>query len=118
MKKQILKAFLLLGIIGSASSALAVTSIEGTVTIGAGNTFTPSAKVGIRIISAALSYAAQSCHINGTKQYGTVGGTGTTQDVSKIYSQDIPNQSSVTTGVGQPSDPATALALNATGTWL
>jgi hypothetical protein len=116
MKKQVLKSFLLLAIVGSASTAMAVTSIVGQVTIGAGNTFTPSAKVGIRIISGPLSYAAQSCHINGTKEYGTTGGTGSAKDVSKIYSKNIPDQASNTTGVGIPGDPADATDL-ASGTW-
>jgi hypothetical protein len=116
MKKQILKSFVLLAIVGSASTAMAVTSIVGQVTIGSGNTYTPSAKVGIRIISSALSYAASSCHINGTKEFGTTGGTGSAKDVSKVYSRSIPDQASNTTGVGIPSDPADATDL-ASGTW-
>jgi len=113
MKKQILISFLVLAIAGSASSAMATTSISGEVTIGAGNTFTPSAKVGIKIISAVGSYAPTSCHMNGTKEYGTVGGTGTTQDPSKIYSQAIPSQTGATS-VGVPDDPASAIALSGT----
>lgn len=115
MKKQILKAFLLLAIAGSASTAMAVTSIVEESTIGNGNTFTPSAKVGIYIISSPLSYAATSCHLNGTMEYGTVGGTNTTQDPSKIYSQAIPTQATTNTW-GIPDQPGSAITITGTGT--
>ena len=53
MRKQILKAFLLLCIVASASTAMAAQTISGTVTIGAGNTFSPSTKVVLRFGSIA-----------------------------------------------------------------
>ena len=90
MKKQILKAFLTIAVLSSASTAMAITSIIDTITIGAGNTFSPSTKVGLTISAVNTSYAAASCHLNGTKEYGTVGGanlTGSYNDPSKIYIQ-------------------------------
>ena len=117
MKKQILKAFLVLAVVGSASAAMAETTIVGTTMIGAGNTFTPSTKVGISISAVATAYAAGSCHLNGTKEYGTVGGTGITgtyADASKIYTKDIPTQST-TNNVGVPTPQTTATQLQ--GTW-
>lgn len=113
MKKQILKAFLVLAIAGAASSAMATTSITGQTTIGNGNTFSPSSKVGISITAIPTSYAAGSCHVNGTKEYGTVGGTGitgTNNDPSKIYSENIPTQSSTNTN-GVPTSQSSATAL-------
>jgi hypothetical protein len=118
MKKQILKAFLVLAIVASASTAMAGATIVGTVTIGAGNTFTPSTKVGINIMSTSTSYAAAGAHLNGTKEYGTVGGSGLAagQDPSKIYSKDIPSQVATAT-VGAPTTQTDATQLVGTG-WL
>jgi len=117
MKKQILKAFLVLAIVGAATSAMAVTSIVQTITIGAGNTFSPSSKVGLSITAGNTSYTAGSCHLNGTKEFGTVGGsgiTGTYNDPSKIYSKVIPEQASTNTvGIPTTQDSATELQ----GTW-
>ena len=90
MKKQIFKAFLVLAIAGAASTAMAAQTISGTCTIGAGNTFTPSAKVVIQIASIPTSYTSASAHLNGTKEYGTSGGAnlaGSYADPSKIYSR-------------------------------
>ncbi|MEI6827263.1 MAG: hypothetical protein WCK54_16845 [Desulfuromonadales bacterium] len=109
MKKNLIFATLL-GLL-SASTAFAVTTIEGSTTIG-GGTFTPSSKVGIKIISTATSYAATSAHVSGTYQYGTVGGSGVTGDPSKILKKAIPTQSGT---IGAPEDPASATGL--TGTW-
>ena len=117
MNKQILKAFILLTIVGFASSAMATATINASTTIGSGNTFTPSAKVGISITSGTLSYAAGSCHVNGTKEYGTVGGTGLTgtySDTSKIYIKDIPTQTSGSTSC-VPTSQNSATQLQ--GTW-
>lgn len=108
MKKQVLKAFLVLAVVASASSAMATQTINATVTIGAGNTFSPSSKVVISLASIATSYTASSAHLNGTKEYGTVGGsglTGTNADPSKVYSRDY------TTSAG--SNVATPTAQNA-----
>jgi hypothetical protein len=103
MKKTIFSSVLMLVVLASASAAMASTSITGSTTLGnATNSFTPSAKVGIFISSIATSYAATSCHLNGTYQYGTVGGTGTAADPSKIYTKAIPSQSAYT--IGTPSD--------------
>lgn len=118
MKKQILKAFLVLAVVGSASAAMAAQTINGTVTIGAGNTFSPSTKVVLQIASIATSYTAASAHLNGTKEYGTSGGTGLTgsfSDPSKIYSRDYTTTagSSVATTDAQTD----ALALQPTTGW-
>ena len=112
MKKQILKAFLVLAVVGSASSAMATQTISTTVTIGSGNTFTPSAKVVISVTSAATSYCAGSAHLNGTKEYGTCGGvgiTGTYNDTSKIYAQDYTTTANATAATPTSQTSATAL---------
>jgi hypothetical protein len=112
MKKQILKAFLILAVAGSASTAFA-TSITGTVTIGGpANTFTPSAKVALSVTSGATSYCAGSAHLNGTKEFATCGGTGITgtTDVSKIYSKDYTTTSGSTVATPTTQDSATTLA--------
>ena len=115
MKKQILKAFLLLSIVGAASTAMATQTIDQTVTIGAGNTFTPSSKVVITLTSIATSYVAGSAHLNGTKEYATCGGsnvTGTYNDVSKIYSEDYTTTSGST--VATPTSQTSATAMQGT----
>jgi len=115
MKKPITKLMVILAICGMSSTAFATVAITQTTTIGgASNTFTPSAKVGISAASIATSYVATSCHVNGTFQYGTLGGTGLTantySDPSKIYQSDIPSQSGKT--IGEPTAvDAAALAL-------
>lgn len=116
MKKNIFKAFIFLAISGSATTAMATQTISGTVTIGAGNTFTPSAKVVISVTSAATSYTAASAHLNGTKQYGTVGGaniTGSYTDPSKIYVADYTTTAGST--VATPTSQTSATSLS--GTW-
>jgi hypothetical protein len=118
MKKQILKAFLVLAIAGSASTAMAAQTISGTVTIGAGNTFTPSAKVVIQIASIATSYTATSAHLNGTKQYGTSGGSGlagSNADPSKIYSRVYTTTTAST--IATPTQQTDALTLQPTTGW-
>jgi hypothetical protein len=119
MKKQILKAFLVLAVVASASTAMATTSIVSTTMIGAGNTFTPSTKVGISVTAINTSYVAGSCHLNGTKEYGTLGGSNLTvaagkDDTSKIYTKDIPTQATTNT-VGVPTPQTSALALQGSG---
>ncbi len=116
MKKQILKAFLFFAIIGAAPAAMATQTINGTVTIGAGNTFTPSAKVVISITSNSTSYCAGGAHLNGTKEYATVGGTGITgsfTDPSKIYSKDYTTTANST--VATPTSQTSATALQGSG---
>ena len=116
MKKQIYKVMLILAIVGCSSMAHATKSINGTVTIGgATNTFTPSAKVGMSVTATVAAYTATSCHLNGSFQYGTVGGTGTTQDASKIYKAPFPSQSS--TLYGTPTVTDTAITLPTAVTW-
>lgn len=111
MKKTnvILSAVALCG--AFASTALAG-SITSSTTIG-GGTYAPSTKVGVLLVSLPASYGATSCHLNGTIEYGTVGGTGVTGDPTKIMSK--PYTSATTSGIGIPEAP-TALALPA-GTW-
>ena len=109
MKKTIFCSVLMLVVLASASGAMAVTTIIGATTLGnASNSFTPSTKVGISVLSTLTAYAATSCHVNGSYEYGTVGGTGTTQDPSKIYQATIPAQ---TGSVGVPDAPTSATAL-------
>jgi len=118
MKKQILKAFLVLAIAGSASAAMAAQTISETVTIGAGNTFTPSAKVVIQIASISTSYTATSAHLNGTKMYGTSGGAnlaGGFADPSKIYSQDYTTTSGST--IATPTAQTDGITLQPTSSW-
>lgn len=99
----------------SATGALAAnpTDIIGGTSIAIGNgTFTPSNKVGIKIWSSASSYAASSAHLNGTFEYGTVGGTGVTGDPSKILKKAHTTSSAESTaGYGIPTAPASATAL-------
>ena len=80
MKKNILKAFLVLASLAFASSAFAV-SISSSTVIG-GGTFAPSAKVTIKAIATTTAYAATSQHESGKKQFGT-----NNQD-PKIYFDD------------------------------
>jgi len=116
MKKQIFKAFLVLAIVGSASAAMAAQTISQTVTIGTG-TFSPSAKVVIMIASSATSYAATSAHLNGLKEYGTVGGAnivGTFSDPSKVYSRAYATTPATST-IATPASPTSASELGGTG---
>lgn len=115
MQKFILNSLVALALIVPASAAMATVTISGQTSLGS-SSFTPSAKVGISITATASAYAATSCHLNGTYEYGTVGGTGTTQDPSKIYSATIPSQSSTAT-VGAPDATTTATALPTAATW-
>jgi hypothetical protein len=110
MKKNILLSIAV--VLAAATGAFgAAADITGSTSIGNG-TFSPSNKVGIRIISTATSYAATSAHLSGNVQYGTVGGSGVTGDPSKIVKQSYAADSTATTaGIGQPIAPATALAL-------
>lgn len=120
MVQRILKTFLLLSIIGSAATAMATQTINGTVTIGGGNTFSPSAKVVISITSAPTAYTATSAHLNGTKQYGTVGGaniTGTYTDPSKIYVADYTTTAGSAVATPTTTTSATSLADATGGTW-
>jgi len=113
MKKQVLKALLVLAVLSFAATASATTTITGATTIGSSaNSFTPSAKVGISITSISTSYVAGSCHVNGTFEYATLGGTGITgtyTDTSKIYKKDIPSQTGKTVGTPTSQSSATAL---------
>lgn len=113
MSKKILNTIVVLAGIGCATTAMAATSINTTTVIGAG-TFTPSAKVGISAQSTATSYAATACHLSGTFEYGTVGGSATAKDASKIYHKDIPAQAADAT-VGAPTAVTSATDLPGTG---
>lgn len=100
-------------------AAFASTSFGATIyssTYIGGGVYSPSAKVGINVVSVSTSYAAQSCHLNGNKEYGTGGGTPYTQDTSKILSKTITDQASNTDPVCHPTAPASATALSS-GTW-
>ena len=118
MKKTIFSSVLMLVILASASAAMATTLISGQVSLSAsGNSFTPSSKVGISLTSLTNSYAATSCHVSGTYEYGTLGGTGLTgaaSDPSKIYQTTIPTQSATAT-VGAPDATTSATSLPGSG---
>jgi len=116
MRKLIISLTAALVCVAWASVALAVTSITGTVTIGANQSFTPSTKVGISVASTATAYGARSCHLNGTFEYGTVGGTGQTLDASKIYYQNITAQASTNT-VCVPTAVTSATDIGAAANW-
>lgn len=105
MKKSTIIFSLVLSL--SATAALAA-DITTSTTIGGGS-FTPSSKVGIKILSTATSYAATSAHVSGTFEYGTVGGAGVTGDPSKILKKAYTNPANAT--VGTPTAPASATAL-------
>lgn len=110
MNKKILNTLMVLAGIGCASTAMATVTITGSVTIGGGS-FTPSNKVGLSATASATSYAAGSCHVSGTYEYGTVGGSGITgsfSDTSKIYQKTIPAQTGT---VGAPTSQSSATAL-------
>jgi hypothetical protein len=94
MKKNILKAFLVLTSLAFASSAFAVTTVSSSTVIG-GGTYAPSAKVTIKVISTAGAYAATSQHLTGKKEFGT-----NNQD-PKIYFKD-----SVASGPDAPGSAA------------
>lgn len=112
MKKTnvILSAVALCGAFAATSFAADIT---GSTTIG-GGTYSPSSKVGIKLVSAATSYGASACHVNGTLEYATGGGTAFGGDPTKIVSKAIPTQAATAT-VCAPSTP-TATALPS-GTW-
>ncbi|MBT0664554.1 hypothetical protein KI809_09610 [Geobacter pelophilus] len=105
------KVITILAVLCFSTSALAAQSITTTTSIGGGS-FTPSAKVGISITSAANSYTATSCHVSGKKEFGSAGGTGITNtltDTSKIYSKAIPaQQANATVCVPTATNSATA----------
>lgn len=111
MKKIAFKIAFIAAVAMCASTAFAQGSINASTVIGGGS-FTPSAKVGISISSGDTSYAAASCHLNGTYEYGTVGGsglTGTFNDASKVYQEAIP--SGQTGSVGTPTAQSSATQL-------
>ena len=115
MNKKILNTIMVLAGIGCASTAMATTTITSSVTIGGGS-FTPSSKVGISATASLTSYAAGSCHVSGTNEYGTVGGSGITgsfSDTSKIYYKAIPSQGTAT--VGTPTSQTSATTLQGSG---
>ena len=95
-------------VLATVTCAFATTDITTSTTIG-GGTFTPSNKVGIKIISTTTSYAGTSAHLSGTFEYGTVGGAGVTGDPSKILKKAWAAASGATIGV--PTAPASATAL-------
>jgi len=118
MKKQILKAFLVLAVVGSASAAMAAQTIDATVTIGAGNTFSPSTKVVLQIASISTSYTATSAHLNGTKEYGTSGGSalaGSYSDPSKVYTRDYTTTTASTKAT--PTPQTDGITLQPTTGW-
>jgi hypothetical protein len=106
MKKTVFKSFLILVVLGSASVSMAATSIYMATTLGNGNSFSPSNRVGFSVFSTQVTYSVTSCHINGTYEYGAVGGSYTTADASKIYFKNIPTQT-ITNPTGQPDPPTT-----------
>ena len=65
------KIIVLIACLGFASSAFAVTTLTSATVIG-GGTFSPSAKVTIKVLADAQAYSAAAQHVNGKKQFATV----------------------------------------------
>lgn len=98
-----------------ATSVAFAADITSATTLGL-TPFSPSAKVGVSATSANLSYCAASCHVSGSFQYGTCGGsgiTGTYTDTAKIYKGTIPTQSATAT-VCAPTAQGSATTLAGT----
>jgi hypothetical protein len=102
MKKIIIKLMVTVCCLSFAASAFAVTTIDASTQLG-GGTFSPSAKVTIKVIADATAYSVSSQHLNGKKQFAS------TSTDPKIYYADA-----ATSG---PTAPASATGLP-TGTWL
>ena len=96
-----------------ASTAFATVTINSSTSIAGGN-FTPSSKVGMSVTSSSTSYAVTSCHVSGTFEYGSGGGSTYTGDPSKIMSATIPTQ---TGSVGVPTATTVATGLPTGVTW-
>ena len=70
MKKEILKAFLIMAVVAAASTAYASTTITSSgSTIGA-QSFKPSNNVTIAAVSTSSAWSAQSTHISGDRVFG------------------------------------------------
>jgi|GEM_PF-3134146 len=111
------KAFIVIMVIAFSlvSSMAFAASITQATTLGL-IPYSPSAKVGVSAASANLSYCAASCHVSGSFQYGTCGGsgiTGTYNDTAKIYKGTIPTQDANAT-VCAPTSQTSATSLSGT----
>jgi len=105
MMKKALLMVLTMAFVSTSAFALTIKS-DATTSIG-GATFAPSTNVTIEAAATKIAYTATSCHLSGSKEYATAGGTvGTSVDASKINAQDIPNQGTNT--ACNPTDPGTA----------
>lgn len=102
MKKTVIKISAILATLAFAANAFAAVTISGSTIIG-GGAFSPSKLVTIKAQSSGGAYAATSQHSQGTKQFGTVGGTGVTGDPTKIVISNA-----VSSG---PTSPSSATAL-------
>ena len=111
------KLFIALILVAFAAPAFAANTSITTATILGGGKFTPSAKVGLNVTSTSLAYTATSCHVSGTFQYGTVGGSGTASDASKVYQATIPTQTSTATVCAPTAAGSTAGTLPTGTTW-
>jgi hypothetical protein len=103
-----MKKVLILSLVLSLYAAVAFAADITSSTVIGNGAFTPSSKVGIKLISLPSSYAATSAHVNGTFQYGTVGGSGVVGDPSKIVKKTLPTQTGT---VGAPDAPESATSI-------
>ena len=93
MKKEILKAFLIMAVVTAASAAYAATDITSAgSTIGA-QSFKPSNNVTVRCSANTSAWAANSTHSNGDRTFGA------SYDDPKIYWT-----SGTTLNVSNPTD--------------
>lgn len=74
MKKEILKAFLIIAVVSNASSAFAVTSITSAGTSIGSQVFKPSNNVQLRVTSSTSAWAAMDSHSNGDRAYSSFAG--------------------------------------------
>ncbi len=83
MKRYLLISMIMLASIVFASSAFAATElVGGTTTVIGGADFVPSTGVEMNLASEETTYAAQSKHLSGSKEYGT------TADSSELSVKD------------------------------
>ena len=105
------KLIVLVACLAFSTSAFAATSITDaqTTSIG-GSPFTPSTKVTLSVLASTIAYSVSSCHLSGTREYGTVGGSvDLGEDASTIGYKAIPDQSGNTVCVPTaPTDEAVA----------
>lgn len=79
MKKEILKAFLILGAVSAANSAYASIDITSVGTTIGAQSYKPSNNVTVQVAASTSAWSAQSTHSNGDRTFGA------SYDDPKIY---------------------------------